>query len=397
MTDHANERATTQRMIAKIHEIGPLLRGNAAQADRDRRVSQSSIDALEATGVFAINSPRRFGGFEGGARMLLDVTSAIGAYCTNAAWVSVISSVSTMLALRFPESAQQRIFAGARPPRMSSIIVSPGGSAVREGEGYRVSGEWPFASNIFHAEWAIGIVPIRERPDAEPEMGYVVLPRAQYTIKDTWHTVGMRGTGSNTIVARDEWVPADQVVRAGQLVGPAFETAPDASFLQRLAPVSMFPTVIISGPLGAARAALALTAELAAKRPVTYSKYQPQNSSGAFVQGMGAARAKIDAAELMLQRAADTIDAAARSRESMPLPARAGIRNDVGHATHNLADALNDIAWLHGTAIFAEANPLSRLWRDVNTGVRHAIAASPLGYEIGGAAVLGIEPPTPLV
>ena len=72
MTDHANERATTQRMIAKIHEIGPLLRGNAAQADRDRRVPQSSIDALEATGVFAINSPRRFGGFEGGARMLLE-------------------------------------------------------------------------------------------------------------------------------------------------------------------------------------------------------------------------------------------------------------------------------------------------------------------------------------
>ena len=81
----------------------------------------------------------------------------------------------------------------------------------------------------------------------------------------------------------------------------------------------------------------------------------------------------------------------------MSLPVRAGIRNDVGHATHNLADALNDIAWLHGTAIFAEANPLSRLWRDVNTGVRHAIAASPLGYEIGGAAMLGVEPPTPLV
>lgn len=397
MSDATTEREITAQLIARVHEIGPLLREKAAEADRDRRVPQPCIDALDAAGIFRINSPRAFGGLEGGARMLLDVTSTIGTYCTNAAWISVISSVSTMLALRFPASAQERIFGTGPAPRMSSIIVSPGGSALREGDGYRVSGEWPFASNIFHAEWAIGVVPIREKADAEPEPGYVVLHRSQYDIKDTWYTVGMRGTGSNTIVARDQWVPADQVVRVGALLGPGFETAPTSSFLQRLTPVSMFPTVIISGPLGAAKAALKLTAELAAKRPVTYSKYLPQNTSGAFVQGIGAVRAKIDTAELMLQRAADTIDAAARNRESMSPQTRAGLRNDVGHATHNLADALNDIAWLHGTALFAEFNPLNRLWRDVNTGVRHAIAASPLGYEIGGSAVLGIDPPTPLV
>lgn len=397
MNHYATDHAATAQLIAQVHQIGPLLRENAAQADRERRVPQSSIDALAAIGVFGINSPQQFGGLGGGARMLLDVCSTMGNYCTNAAWITVISSVSTMLALRFPVSAQQRIFSGGKPPRMSSIIVSPNGSAVRHGEGYLVNGEWPFASNILHSEWAIGIVPIQEHPDAAPEMGYVVLPKEQYIIKDTWYTVGMRGTGSNTIVAKDQWVPADQVVRASELLGPGFETAPDSSFLQRLTPVSMFPTVIMAGPLGAAQTALALTAEMAAKRPVTYSKYQPQNTSGAFVQGIGAVRAKIDTAELMLQRAADTIDAAARDHTSMPPKTRAGIRNDVGHATHNLAEALNDIAWLHGTALFAESNPLNRLWRDVHTGVRHAIAASPLGYEIGGAAVLGIEPPTPLV
>jgi alkylation response protein AidB-like acyl-CoA dehydrogenase len=391
------EREVTERIIARVHEAGPVLREFAAQADRERRLPQASIDALESTGVFRINSPKAHGGFEGGARMLLDVTSTIGTYCTNAAWISVISSVSTMLALRFPQSVQRRVFAKGRSSRMSSIIVSPRGSAVRERDGYRVSGEWPFASNVFHAEWSIGIVPITESPGAEPEMGYALLHKEQYSVKDTWFSVGMRGTGSNTIVATEQRVPADQIVRMGELLGPRFETAPDASFLQRLSPVSMFPTVIISGPLGAAKAALALTAEQAAKRPVTYSKYQQQNASGAFVQGIGAVRAKIDTAELMLQRAADTIDAAARKHVSMSPATRAGIRNDVGHATHNLADALNDIAWLHGTVTFAEFNPLSRLWRDVHTGVRHAIAASPLGYEIGGAAVLGVEAPTPLV
>ena len=390
-------KLATEELVARIHGIGPLLRENAAKADRDRRLPDECVEALTTVGALKINTPKRFGGYEGGARMLLEAASTIGYYCPNDAWVSVISNVSVMLPVRFPEGVIDRLWANGGPLRMASVIVTPGSSAVRDGDGYRVSGEWPFASNILHAHWALGVVSIKEAPDAEQELGYAILNKDQYTIKDTWHTIGMRGTGSNTFVAKDQWVPADQVVRASTMLGADFESSPDSSFLQRLTPISMFPTVIMSSPLGAARAALDLTAEFSAKRPVTYSKYQPQNTSGAFVQGIGAVRAKIDTATLFLQRATDTIDDAARGTEPLSLAMRARIRNDIGHATHSLADALNDIAWLHGTAVFAESNPLGRLWRDVHTGVRHAMTASPLNYEIGGAGLLGIEPPTALV
>lgn len=387
----------TAGIIAKVHEIGPILREHAAEADRERRMPDASIAALEKTGVFGINSLVENGGQEGGARMLLDVTTTIGEYCTNAAWISVISSVSAQLTLRFPASVRERVFQAGRPTRMASVIVTPGATAIREGDGYRVSGEWPFGSNILNSEWAIGVVHIKESADSEPELGYALMHKDQYTIKDTWYTIGMRGTGSNTFVAKDQWLPADQIQRADAMLGPGFEMAADSHFLQRLPPVSMFPTMIISGPVGAAKAALAFVAETSKKRPVTYSKYAPQNTSGAFVQGIGAARAKIDAAEMSLQRAADMIDAAARGTTPLSMQERAHIRNFNAHATQNLADAVNDLAWLHGTATFAEASPLGRLWRDVNTGTRHAIAAWPLCYEIGGAGYLGIDAPTPLV
>lgn len=396
MTTNETQKATDE-LVARIHGIGPLLRENAVQADRERRVPDTSVQALASIGALAINTPKRLGGAEGGARMLLEAASTIGYYCPNAAWITVISNVSAMLPLRFPKAVSERIFANGAPARMSSVIVTPGSSAVRDGDGYRVTGEWPFASNIFHAQWALGVVSIKETPDAAAEPGYAILHKDQYTIRDTWNTIGMRGTGSNTFVATEQWVPADQVVRASTMLGPALEASPEASFLQRLTPVSMFPTVIISSPLGAARAALDLAVEAASKRPVTYSKYQPQNTSGAFAQGIGAARAKIDTAALFLGRATDTIDEAALGTVPLSSQVRARIRNDIAHATHNLADAMNDIAWLHGTALFAEASPLGRLWRDVNTGVRHAMAASPLGYEIGGASLLGVELPTPLV
>jgi len=329
--------------------------------------------------------------------MLLDVTSAIGEYCTKVAWISVISSVSAQLTLRFPDTVRERVFKAGEPTRMASVIVTPGATALREGDGYRVSGEWPFGSNILNSEWAIGVVHIKESDDAEPELGYALMHKDQYTIKDTRYTIGMRGTGSNTFIAEDQWLPADQIQRADAMLGPGFEMAADSHFLQRLTPVSMFPTVIIAGPVGAAKAALAFVAEASKRRPVTYSKYAPQNTSGAFVQGIGAARAKIDAAEMSLQRAADMIDAAAQGTTPLSMQERAHIRNFNAHATQNLADAVNDLAWLLGTATFAEASLLARLRRDVKTGTRHAIAAWPLCYEIGGAGYLGLDSPTPLV
>ncbi|SDG07054.1 Acyl-CoA dehydrogenase [Celeribacter baekdonensis] len=393
----AYKKDITQEIIAKVHAIGPILRDNAVETDKGRRVTQASLDALETTGVFGINSLAQNGGFEGGARMLLDVTSTIGMYCPSSAWISVISSVSAQLAMRFPDTAWNRVYAGGKPVRMASVIVNSGNTARREGEGYRINGEWPWGSNILNSEWAIGALDVYEAEGADPTPGYVLLHKDSFTIKDTWYSIGMRGTGSNNFIAKDILVPADQIASVGTILGPEFEMSGEAHFLQRLTPVSMFPTVIISGPLGGAKAALDYVIAAAGKRPITYSKYHPQNTSGAFVQSIGAAKAKIDTAEMSLQAAADLIDAAALGTEPLSMADRARVRNYGAHATANLCEVMNDLATLHGTATFAEFSPLGRLWRDVNTGARHAIAASPLCYEIGGASLLGVSPPTPLV
>lgn len=391
-----SETTPVQELIARIHEIGPLLRDNAPQADQDRRVPDASVEALDSIGAFAINTPAEFGGLNEGARALFDAATAIATYCPNAAWITVISNVSAKLVLRFPQTVQERVFKN-KPVKMSSIIVSPRGGAERDGEGYRISGEWPFASNCLHSEWAVLIVPVTEAPGMEPVPGYVVVHKDQFTIKDTWFTIGMRGSGSNTIIIDDTWVPDDQVIRADYMLGPEVEADPNASFLARLTPPTMFPTMILSSGIGATQTALDLTVEFAAKRGITYSKYSPANTSGAFAQAVGRVQGKIDASRQLLQAACDRIDDAAHRAEPLSIPDRARVRNDLAFAVDNMARAMDEIAWLHGTATFGETNPIGRLWRDVNTGIRHAMAAAPLGYEIGGAAKLGIDLPTAMV
>ncbi|MCW4467216.1 acyl-CoA dehydrogenase family protein [Glutamicibacter sp. MNS18] len=390
-------RTSITEVIERIHEIGPLLRSNAIAADRDRRVPDESMDALEAAGAFSLLIPERFGGLGAGAADLVDVARLIGRFDPAASWVTVISNGSAMLALRFPQTSIDRIFGSGRPVRMSSIIVSQGGHAVREADGYRISGKWPFASNSLHAQWAVVVVPIQQTPDGEAVPGYALVREDQWEVLDTWQTIGMRGTGSNTLAVSEGWIPEDQIVTADQLLGPAAETLPDALDIQRLAPVSTMSTAIAAPSLGAADALLELVAEQAHQRGITYSNYRPQTTSEAFVRGLGEVRAKIDGAGLLLERSAKSVDAASREPNPLSPADRARCRNDVAHAAHSLTDAANDLAWLYGTALFADTNPVGRLWRDINTGTRHALVASPLGYEIGGAGYLGLEPPAPIV
>ena len=63
-------------VMARIHEVGPLLRAHADQADRDRRMPPSAIEALQRTGVFALNTPVACGGLGGGVRAMVEAGMA---------------------------------------------------------------------------------------------------------------------------------------------------------------------------------------------------------------------------------------------------------------------------------------------------------------------------------
>lgn len=388
--------AELDHILERIHNIGSLLQDNAPIADAERRVPDASMDALAETGAFSILIPRQYGGLSGGASDLVKVARTIGRYDPSASWVTVISNGSAMLSQRFPRSAVERVFADG-PARMSSIIVSQAGESVREDGGYRITGKWPFASNILHAEWAVLVVPLDQGEGQEPVPGYALLHRSQWEVLDTWHTIGMRGTGSNTIEVNDQWIPADQTVSTERLLGPSFESEANAYPIQRLAPVSTMATAITAPSLGAADGLYDLVVEAAQKRGITYSIYQPAATSQALVHSMGQSRSKIDSAGMNLESSAARLDVAAAQGAPLSVDERAASRNNIAYASHALAEAANDLAWSHGTALFGATSPLGRLWRDINTGTRHALVASPLGFEIGGAAQLQVDHPTPIV
>lgn len=378
----------TQALIERVHEIGPLLSKNAISADQNRVQTDETIEALESIGAMKISAMKRYGGFEGGASMLMEVARTISYYDPAAAWCTVISNGSVMLANRFNDSLLDEVFADG-PVRMASIFASPQGTATREGNGWRIQGKWPFSSNISHSEWAIGILFLHdENTDPnDPQIGFAMMKRGEYEVEDTWHTIGMRGTGSNTMHTENLWVEDHRVVTFDQLMGPGFEQDPNATFARRLTPHLTMSTTIQSSSVGAAYAALDYVSDRGAKRGITYTHFKKATDSGAFVQDLGAASAKIDTALLMLQRSAAAIDAAASSNAPMPISDRARYRGGIGHAGRSLVEAVDELCWLHGTASFGETSLLGRMWRDINTGTRHASITVPMGYQLHGNAL----------
>lgn len=395
MTSEPRQDERSATWAERIAPISSVLEANAPVADQLRYLPDATIDALADAGALSVLIPPENGGLGGGALDLHEAALGIGYSCPSAGWVTVISNGSALLLARFPTAARERVYAGSRGPLpLASIFVSPGGHARPAEDGYRVEGRWPFASNSRHAEWTIVILPILDHAGNQTGTGFALLHRSQYTIEDSWRTIGLRGTGSNTIIASDAWIPPEQLVTSSALLGSTPEDRPDAGRVQRLAPTSTMATSIAAPLLGAALAARDYVEQKTSTGHATYSTYPTRADSPVFRHGLGEVTASLEAARLLLRHSAEIIDSASADRRLLTPSERGVIRSRASKAVEEAVQALTVLTWQHGAASFAESSTLGRLWRDVNTGARHALIGPALGYELAGSTLLGQDAPT---
>ena len=115
------------------------------------------------------------------------------------------------------------------------------GQATRVPGGYRVSGRFPFVSGCQHCDWVwLGCVVVengvpRVDRNGVPETRQCILRLSQCEIMDTWHTTGLRGTSSNDVVVRDEFVEEEHSF--------SFQ---DPELIKRSGPLYSFPFLFIA-------------------------------------------------------------------------------------------------------------------------------------------------------
>jgi 3-hydroxy-9,10-secoandrosta-1,3,5(10)-triene-9,17-dione monooxygenase len=367
--------------------LQPLLRKHTAASETTRQAHDEVITALTEAGLFRLRTPKRFGGHGASMRTVLDVTSALGEADGSTAWLVGLAATSAWMSSHASERAQQEVY-GVDPDARSAGSLSPLPGRRVEG-GALVSGRWPYATGSPHASWASLGVLLGDDVDQPGEPYLCLVPASELTLDDTWRTVGMRGTGSNTWVGEDVFVPAHRMISITGLVdGTLPATADDPHHRLTFLPLAMLD---LFGPiLGMGRGALALAIDQAPTKAMQYTFFDRQSDSTGVQLQVAEAALKLQTAELHAYQVADELDLAAAGGPALGYADRARIKAAIGYATQQVLDAINVLLNVHGAGSFAEANTMQQYWRDANTAARHAGLNATVGLEVFGKSLLGV-------
>ena len=389
-------RVLQQELVEAALALRPLLRKNMAEADANRRLPESTVKALADAGLWKVQTPRRFGGHEAPLATKLEISAALAMGCGSTGWVFFIINICHWLASLMSDRAQRDIW-GENPDARVCGVLPAWSTSKKAAGGFEVTGKWAFASGCYHADWAVLGVPVVDAAGNKIDEGLALIPKSDMLIEDTWNMAGMRGTGSNTLVVKEAFVPDYRVLSMSRAIQGDYATEHKDEVCYR---TSLFPQlgIELAGPqLGMGRAALEYVIEKAGSRAVTYTKYEKQSQSAVHQAGIAEAAMMIDSAGLHCARAVGDIWSAAQKGEKMPYLARARVRADTGWSVRQVQQALDKLLSLHGTSAFAAFNPLQQWWRDSQVAARHAVAEPLVSMEVYGGALLGAEPITPLV
>lgn len=223
-----------EEIVARARDLIPLLREHAAQAEKDRRLTPEVVTAMREAGMFKLTVPREHGGHQLGMRSTLAVTSTLAEGCSSAAWVAMIVAGGNFVFSSFGEQALSDVW-GTDPEAAVVGILVPGGTGRRVEGGYVIDGKWGFNSGCRHAQWTLLPVPLSKGDGSEPEVGLLVVPYDDLAIEDTWFVAGMQGSGSETAVATEVFVPDHRIVEASALFAGELQRSGDEDWERRLA------------------------------------------------------------------------------------------------------------------------------------------------------------------
>ncbi|MGW6905711.1 acyl-CoA dehydrogenase family protein [Streptomyces sp. NPDC054940] len=358
---------TPGRLTEAARQIADTAAGLAPAMTERRRIDADLVKAMREAGFMRHFVPTRYGGAAGTFTDLLAAVATLGEACPATAWCASLFASTPRFVPCFPEAGQREFWAEG-PDTAFVCSVLPFGEATQASgtSGLRVSGRWPYMSAVEYADW---VVVCAKLPGAGgPRLKLVAVPVSAVSVEDAWDTVGMRATGSNTVVLDDVLVPAARIVDRDAVFGGRPVDTPEVT-VAPLAAVNGLTFVVPA--LGAAQGALAeLARYLGGKlRNVSSTPGLPGPGGTLASQEMTLARsaAEIDSARLLLTRIAELGDAQG------PFTPHVVARNvrDSAFAVDLLVTAVNRIFRGAGTGGQAANGPLERFWHDVNAVATH--------------------------
>lgn len=376
-------------ILETVRSVAAKAGERAVEIDEARKFPADLFDELEATGAFQLCAPKEFGGLELSLVQANELVFEAARGNGSLGWLMMVSVAQSFGSGLYPAETVEKILY-ARPDVRTRGCIAPKGAAVPVEGGYRVSGQWPFASGGPDPDYVSGNCIVMEDgrpkigPEGVPEAVIAMVPASEVEFLDNWYVLGMRGTDSCDVRVKDAFVPKALTF---DLQNPAtcFDT-PAARLPLRVA--LSFSHCAVA--LGIGQGAIDDLVELAKTKRSAMNPKALLGEDPVFRDELGREVVRLTSVKTMLaQITAECWKAGEEGRELTPQEILTA-RLMAHHITH---ECERIVTWVHtrtGSSSVYDGSSVQRRLRDIHVATQHAATHSD-PYRLLGAVMLGEE------
>jgi alkylation response protein AidB-like acyl-CoA dehydrogenase len=375
--------------VARARALGPAVAAVADEIERSQEIPEPVLSELHDSRLFRMLLPRSVGGDQVEPWIYLHAIEEMGRHDGSVAWNMFVANSSTVIAPFISLEAAKTIFGNPRsviawgPPNRHRAAAVPGG--------YRVTGEWHFASGSRQANWMGAHCQVVESDGAlrknrfgRPTIRTLLMPKHQTTPIHNWTTLGMRGTASEGYSIKDVFVPE---AFSGTREDPTLRR--DRGKLYAFTTQGLYAVGVAGVALGIARAMLDAFVVLASdKTPRGLERL----ADAPVIQSSVARReATLGSARVWLADILKEVWATADDVEPIGSADRARVRLGCTQAIHASLEVADWSFRAAGTSAIFTGTPFERRFRDIHT-LSQQIQSREAHYEAVGKVMLNGDP-----
>ena len=381
-------------LLDRIRALQPVLRERAAETERRRMVLPETIRDLFAAELFRHFQPRRYGGHGLPWGIQYDIGRLLAHACPSTAWIATVVAANNAYACRFDPRVQAEIYGKGPDVLVTNGSVQKGVTIASEAGGYRVNGAWGFASGIDHADWVMvgGAVDADKLGAAAPRI-FLLLPKSDYSIDDTWFVSGMRGTGTKDVVTRNIFVPAWRTLTMQDFWGPNPAGAAIADdFIYRRDLGGFFGTSLLGPLIGMAEAGIATYLDQTRVRQGVLTKSVVAAEATVQIR-VAESLAEVKAAATLMDLQMARLRAVGEADGTFTQGELLEMNRDRAFAVRLCQTALERLVSAMGAMGLQDANPAQRYFRDLNAAATQIAVNYDRNMAPFGRHALGLEVP----
>ncbi len=394
---HTETEVTPEILIARAHDMIPVLRERATATDEARQLLPENAAAFQKAGFFKTVQPKRYGGFEFDFETMFKITIEVGTGCPSSAWVLCLLGLHNWLVGWWPKAGQDELFANDGNVCIP-IVLAPSGTAEKTEGGYSLSGKWAYASGIDNADFVGVAAMIKGLPDDQqaPPLT-LMIPSNKMDVIDNWYTIGLRGTGSKIVACKNIFVPEHlcftlALSEKKATGGVGLHDNPIYHGFPRV------PVFSMGGTAPALGATLLMIDAYTDRLQTHVNAYMPGKhlEMSSSQMRLGRAKALYEGASTLFFKTSRKYTDMIMAGEEITIQHRTRFRAQIAETLYtcgHIVDMLMDDA---GTGAFVDGSPMQRAFRDVRMIRSHVAMNIENAAQNYGRTELGFDPIPPL-